>query len=299
MGGQTDYTTNALIKSIKRRAFLPAGAGLTTSDILAYATEELRGSIPAFLKGLREEYLVATLDVPITTSTLALPARAVGAALRIIQWKDNSGLLYPLTRIEPERLPQYNLQAANSQPAGYYFEGNTINLVPSVGVSGTLHLTYQQRPGELVLPTDCAQITAINTGANQVTVSAVPTTITTGTLVDIVSNSPNFIALALDQAVTVSGSTFTFSSLPTGLAVGDWVALAGQTPVVQAPTEVHDLLAQYTAATIAQSMGSARAEMVMEKLTEVKASMTMLLSPRSDGNARKIVHNGTAGTWWL
>ena len=48
-----DYTTIGLLANMKRRGFIPAGCGLTTSDLLQILTSELRNYIPAFLKGIR------------------------------------------------------------------------------------------------------------------------------------------------------------------------------------------------------------------------------------------------------
>ncbi len=156
-----DYTTTGLIRNAKRRGFIPTGSGLTTSELLEVLSEQLRNYIPAFLKGLREEYLVASLNIAVTSATVPAPQRAVGAAFRTIGWVRGDGTVDPLSRIEPERRRDYPLTA--SEPAGYMFQGNNLLLVPGV-TSGTVVVTYQQRPGQLVLPTDCAKVTAITEG---------------------------------------------------------------------------------------------------------------------------------------
>jgi hypothetical protein len=74
-----------------------------------------------------------------------------------------------------------------------------------------------------------------------------PTTITTSTPVDFVQNDGPYDILEIDQTITnISGTTLTFAALPDDLAVGDWICLAGQSPVLIAPRELQPLLVQAT-----------------------------------------------------
>lgn len=297
MSTATDFTTTALIANIRRRAFLPAGQGLTTSDILDYATAELRSTIPAFLKNIREEFLVTSVALPVTSSTIAAPVRAVGAAFRQISWVQPGGsCTFPLDRIEPFHAGQYSV-VSGSNPVGFMFQGNNIVLLPPF-TTGTILLSYMQRPGELIVPSSAGLITAINTGTGQVTLSAAPTTFTSTSPYDLISSNPNFVTLAIDQTASVSGNVLTFASLPSGLGVGDYIARAGQTPIPQIPPELMDLLAQATAKTIAQAQGSERYGQIQKGLDDLKQQMADLLSPRSDGNARVILRRGGPSRSW-
>lgn len=292
-----DNTTLGLVASIKRRGYLPEGSGLSIEDILQYATEELRSYITAFLKGIREEFIIATVDVTVTNGVVAAPARAVGAALRTIGWVLSDGRVRFLPRIEPENAGGTSGQTG--EPTGYMFQGNNLLLLPAP-TSGTLRLAYQQRPGQLVLPSDCGLVTAV-TGAYSVTVDAIPSAIIAGTECDFVSGTANFATSALDQAVAdVGGSPneIEFEQVITGLIdVGDYVCVAGETPIPQVPTEVHDLLAQAAAYKIAQATGSARMEAIKAGLTDLRAQMTLILSPRADGSARSIISHSRLGQW--
>ncbi len=271
---------------VKRRGFLPSGTGLSSSEILQYASDELGSYIPAFLKSIREEFIVASLRLAVTSGTVAAPARAVGAALRTIGWLQADGRVRPLNRIEPENA---------GEPVGYMFQGNNVLLLPAP-TSGTLCLTYQQRPGQLVLPTECALVTEIS--GLGVTVEAAMSDWTDSMLFDVVSASPNFVALALDVTVAdADESEIFFSAIPTGMAVGDYICLAGETCIPQIPTEVHDLLAQAAAVAIANSTGSERLPAIKAKFTELENSIRLLLSPRSDGSARPIVSRSRIGRW--
>ncbi len=190
----------------------------------------------------------------------------------------------PLGRIEPERRGDYGL--TSDRPAVYFFRGNTLHLVPAPS-SGTLRVAYQQRPGKLVLPSDCGEVTDI-TGL-VVTVENIPDTFTSTAVYDLVSATPNFDAMAIDQTATVSGSTLTFDAVPSRLAVGDFVALATQTPTPQMPYELHAVLCLQTAWSLLAGSGNARAPAVAELLKQARADVIGLLSPRNDGSMRPIV----------
>jgi hypothetical protein len=290
-----DYTTNALCASILRRGGLPAGTGLSRADLLQRATEELRGSIYAFLKGLREEFVIAPLVLSPTTNTVTIPVRASGAALRTVQFQNNTTQGYfNLPRVEPERAVAYI--AAGTQPQGFFFQGNNLILIGCQNPVGSLQISYQQRGGQLVFPTACGQITSITPGGSTtaIVVSSAPTTFTSSQLYDFVSATPNFVASALDVVAAVSGTTLTVANslVPSTLAVGDYVCLAGETCIPQLPYELHDLLAQVTAQEIAMSTGSSRLDAITSKTNQLKNDLTNLLSPRTDGQARPVISRG-------
>lgn len=287
-----DYTTTGLIANAKRRGAIPVGSGLTTSELLQVLSEQLRTYIPAFLKNIREEYIIATLSIAVTSGTVAAPRRAVGAAFRSLQWTLSDGTLKPLVRIEPERRSNY---ALTGEPVGYVFQGNNILLVPAP-TSGTVVLGYQQRPGQLVLSTSCAVFTtASSTTARNCT--AIPASIVAGAVVDLVSTTPNFKLLAMDMVISsvVSGLVTFTTALPSDLAAGDYLALAHETPIPQMPFELFDLLAQATAFQVASDTGSTRLPAIEKALKRLEEQMTTLLSPRSDGSARPIISKSRLG----
>lgn len=295
-----DVTTTGLVASIKRRGFIPSGSGLSDAEILLYATEELRSYITAFLKGIREEFIVSTLDLVVTGGTIEAPARAVGAALRTIGWVMSNGQVRQLPRIEPEQSGQFIGQTGD--PICYEFQGNNFILMPTPS-SGTLRLTYQQRPGQLVATTACGRITTINTTTHDVTVAVKPSTFLDDTLYDFVSGTANFQTLKIDAntAGNYAWSSAVVNMDPAAddllVSVGDYICLAQETCIPQVPIEVHDLLAQATAYKIAQATGSARMSAIKSGLDDLHMQMTQILSPRSDGSARPIVSRSRIGTW--
>ncbi len=294
-----DFTSIGLIANAKRRGAIPTGSGLTTSDLLQVLSEQLRTYIPAFLKGIREEYIIAELDIPVTSEIVPIPARACGIALRTVSWRLSDGTLGPpLPRIEPERRGDYAGISATA-PCGYMFRGNNCVLLPSV-TSGTLVVSYQQRPGQLVLPTDCGVIDSWVNSTTLLIAGTPPDSIAPDVICDIVSHSPNFSMLAMDVtvvSVTPSGpdTLVVLSSAPATAMEGDFLCLAGETPIPQLPYECFDLLAQAATWQIASSTGSTRANALKDALKEVRDQTTMLLSPRSDGSARVVVSRSRLG----
>jgi hypothetical protein len=145
-----------------------------------------------------------------------------------------------------------------------------------------------------VLATSCGLIQSV--GASSVTLSTTPpAAFVTGAVFDVVSGTPNFETRGIDlTGGTVSSNTIPIT-VPAGTVAGDYLCLAGQTPIPQVPPEVHYLLAQRAAQTIAASTGSVRLASIQADLAQARADATMLLTPRSDSSARPIVNRNGPG----
>lgn len=125
------------------------------------------------------------------------------------------------------------------------------------------------------------------------TVSSLPSSITTSTLVDFVqTEGPNDI-LALDQTITsIAGTSLTFSSLPDDLAVGDYICLAGESPVTLIPNDLNPVLVQAALCTCLSSKKDKASSFELEKLERMKQSMIELLNPRVESNDSKLRGQG-------
>jgi hypothetical protein len=288
------YTTTYLLASLKRRGMIPSTAGtLTDADFLEMANEELQGATVEALMSLSEEYLVTTKDETIVSGTAAyaIPTRAVDAVLRDVLISDgSSGGYRSLPRIEPEREEEYTNSGGVQ---GYKVEGNYVVLIPSPTNSGTLRLKYPARPNRLVALTAVREITAINTGTKTVTVAAIPNTFTTSATYDLVKGTPHFDSLAIDQSVTVaSGTSITFTNtLPTSLAVGDYVCLAGESPIPQVPVGAHQFLAHRVVFVVQEALGNVVAANRAEASAErIRVALQRKIQPRVPGSARIVIN---------
>lgn len=294
------YTATAQIASAKRRGWIPDSTGLTTADLLGLFNEEQRVYLTAVLKSVREEYLVREADHDVALvagqSRYRVPTRCVGAALRSIALLDSQSNPIPLTRVEPENDWRY---PGTGSPCGYKLRGGTVQVLPVPSGGGTLRLGYLQRLSTIVDAEECGEITAINTGTHAVTFNAadtVPDDFLLTARYDFVRGSSGFETLAIDQAPTaLAANVLTFSSLPSELAVGDFLALAGETPIPQVPVECQYLLAQRVVVKILEATDSPRVKAAKAMLDEMKADVMALLSPRVTASSRVVVNPNGPG----
>lgn len=292
-----DYTTAGLLAGIRRRAMLPSATatGTADADLLALANEELWLRLAAAILSVREDYLVTYTDTTISGVTYRVPSRSVGQTLREAELIDSAGNALHLTRLRPEQVSQYS--GSGSSPFAYYLRGTGyLVLVPSASTSyTTLRMWFPLRPSELTdAAADFKAITAINTTTNTVTLNS-STGLTSA--IDFVAGKPGFDVLGADLTATGStATTLTFSSLPTGLAIGDYVCVAGKSPVPTIPLEFHSILEQRVAIAVCKAIGDIEhATSLIAELVDMQrdAGMTVL-SPRTEGSPRKILARASA-----
>ncbi len=295
----TDFTTTGFLTSLKLRGMLPSTSEtFSSTDFLSIATEELRTYVMAALLSVNEEYGVADADTTTTagTASYATPTRAVGDALRGVFYADSSGAYVPLTRLDPR---DDGGSANTGSVTGFYFQDNSIVLVPTPAAAGTLRLKYARRPGALVATTAVAVISSIDSGRTVITTTGtIPSTFTTGLYVDVIDQAPGFRTLAMDllTTATTSGTTITTTTaLPSTVAAGDYVCLAGDSPVPQIPVEAHPLLAQRTKAAVLGALGDAKVGAAEASCDRMRKDLVGLLTPRAEANPKVIVNRHGPG----
>lgn len=156
------YTSNTLIDAVKRKMSFPiAQVTFSPQEILFFANEEMfLAQVPSILQ-FHEEFLVYTQETSLVSnkSRYPIPGRAIGMKLRDIFYKDNSGQLVEMTKINPDD-KSFFLSNSNSNPnpVYYYLENNSIMIVPEVGANpqGTIQFSYYLRPNSLVLDEQAA-----------------------------------------------------------------------------------------------------------------------------------------------
>jgi hypothetical protein len=288
------FTADDLITSIKKRGRVPTSqTTFTNANLLTLADQELEvGLLPQIMKNREDYYLHETdIDVVSGKSQYRIPKRAIGGKVKSVCLVESNGDENPLEKIDYENRIYYT-NAANPV---FYIKNNSIVIVPEPDTTlaaQTLRVSYFIRPSSLVLESSAATITAINTNTNEVTVSAVPSTITASTPIDFVRSDGGFECLDIDVTPTgLTSTTFTFSSLPTDLEVGDYICLAGETPIPQIPAELHTVLALRVTVTVLASLGFINEmKAVQKKLEEAEEAVGHLISPRVDSNAKKIIN---------
>ena len=285
------YTTANLLSAIERRSFMPANQStFTDAEILAMATEELRSFIAPEIINVKQEYWVYHKDYTITASQAgyAVPDRAFGSTIREVQIVRGNQII-DLPLIPMERVN--NTQTGT--PTHFYFKNDKVMLFPTPGTTiDTLRLHYHLTPGELIETSDAAVISAIDTATNVVTVTSIPSTWVTGDTFDFVKKSGGHEYRDVDLTSTlVSGTDITFSSLPSDLAVGDYICLQGYSPLVQIPFTLRETLAQHTAAAVLHFAGQPGAGEARQMAQAMLAEAIKSLSPRVTGEQQFITHD--------
>ena len=283
------------------------------ADIVTLMNCKLSLGIVPLLKRTQQNYFTYNVDVTITQgkSAYIMPARAIGNALRDVVLLDASGNEVALNNLEREYIKvQFPFNFVPSiWSFGQYVTANEINLYNTLIQSYSaykLRFITERRPGVLTLSSNCGQIAAIT--GNILTLSYVDPEWTTATTFDIINPLPPFQSIADDAAITlISGYQITLSSVPTGIAKGQWVCPAMMSCIPQIPYELFPLLKQMTVATIAtgldmsQLLASANAE-IKDYIDNALATVR----PRVTGSPKVIINKdafpprgfGSAGGGW-
>jgi hypothetical protein len=289
------FTTTELLEKVKLAGCVPTSQNLfTTARLLGIADDVMGDDLLPFILRARENYFEYNVDYSISSSTEAydISSRAIGGVL------SNLALINGTQRkdipwIAEDDVQDYT-QALNGAPIGGFLRGARIFLVPPDGLGyPTLRSTILLSPGKFVETSAAAQILTINTGTKTLTFASHPSTWLVSSTFDLVQQKPHFDTLGIDLAVSaISDTSLTFSAtLPTRLAVGDWISLAGETAVVQAPKEFHSYLARRTAERALRSMGDHKgADRLSEELKETQKNLGMLIQPRIQKEGKKLVN---------
>lgn len=274
----------------------------TDEELATILTEEMHADIVPLLMREQEDFLVKDYDQAIYTSvnTYYLPPRAIGGKLKDVVLVDSSGNEIDFPRLGDKQAKQAPL-ISNARSQGWVFDMDRVIVKPNAQGLGsyTLRMKYYRRPNNLVKAATAGQITTINTTTKEVTLSNAPSAWSTDTLFDVIQGTPFFRAWGEDQVITnKAGSVLTFSSLPTGMIVGDWVAEQGFSPIPQIPYELHNILAQRTVIKILEDMGDrAGMDSAVQVYQDMEDKFRALVSPRSDGTPQKLVSGGGIGSY--
>ncbi len=288
------YTTASYISSVERQAFLPTGqATFTSSDILSMGNEAIRRYLLPSILRAREEYFITYKDYTIVAnqSVYAIPYRGIGAAVRQIQLIDSNSNVREIDHISLDRVSEFS--STTGTPSAYYLRGDKIVLIstPSSAI-GTLRVFYALRPGDLITTDAGAVISAINTATNVITVTTIPSTWVTGNGFDLLSKQGSHLYLdaGIDLTSTlISGSDITLPSLPSDLVVGDYIALAGYSPLIQLPADCQPILATFVAAEMLIAMNQPSGSSLLTKAKNDLSEIQVILTPRVSGAPELII----------
>lgn len=296
-------TTQEIIDYIKSEGAVPASQK-TFQDadfVRLINTEFMTGLVPSILN-VHEDYFVYEDTINIVNGVLRydIPYRAIGGKLRdlfYLQSTDNTSL-FPLSRVAIDDIPAfYNGMSTGVSVSHYYIEGSQIVLL-TLPNSGQLLVKHFLRPNQLVLDAEVGVITTLApSGSNTViTMSASPTAFTSADLYDFIQGKPGHRTMDYDVApVSVANGsnqiTFLTANIPTGLAVGDHVCLAGESKIPQCPPELHPILAHRVVQRIMEAQGDEQGYTIASaKVAELEKKTYNLIDNRVEGSPIKITN---------
>jgi len=275
-------TSEELIAALKIKGSFPTSNDLfSNADFLVLFNMKMKLEILPFMLKLNEEFFLQSKDFSIVPrGTYRIPTRAIGSKIRDLKMIDGNGNSTNIDRLYEED--------RQTNASGYYMLRNSIEL-SSDFTSNTLRMKYFAQPGALVLSTECAQVSSIDTILNQVVVSSVPSSMITGSVIDFVQNNNPYDLLDYDVAIdSLSGTTMGFTSLPSGLEVGDWICFARQSPVPQVPDEVHPVLVQSALVSTLSSKKDKALDYESKVLMKNIEDVVNMLDPRVNNNSSKM-----------
>jgi hypothetical protein len=235
----------------------------------------------------REDYWLTFTDQTLTSATsYPIPTRAIGGKLSEVSVVDSNGREHNLPRLSPA-----DLEGAR---VGFYMDGQGVRLFlrhnqPPSDMGVSLRMRYYLRPSALIATTAAATVAS---GTGPWTLSGGYATLTTpGTYDCIMAGSPFGVRQA-SFAGSITSTTLTAATL-TAVSASDWISMEDTSPVVQAPVEFHDLLAQKVAVKVLESKGmTEKLASAREELGRMEKDASNLITPRVDGELPRAVNRG-------
>ena len=232
--------------------------------------------------------------------TFNIPHRAVGMQLREISATIGG---------QEINMPRYDIEDriyenGGGNVFGFDLTNNQINVRGSG--SGTMNIYYYLRPGDLVKSNQARQIQVIDAVNKQLTVASPPSTWSTATKFDVIRSVAGYghksIDLTINNIDSATGLITFDADFPAdgwqAFEVGDWLAVAEQSPVPQIPLEWQEYLAESVVCYIMSSIGDAEGfNRASARKEELKKLALDTISARVDGQSRKIVPRRNRGAY--
>lgn len=157
--------TGDLIRSIKRRAFIPSSQEtFTDEDLLEMATEEINLGLVPLIQRMHEEHLVYYTEVVLDPSKkrYPIPARAHGNKLRDVALIDENDNAFEMHRYSLNELSDFSNTTAYINARGFYLENNDIILTNfQTNFGQKLRIYFYMRPNSLILESNGAVINSV------------------------------------------------------------------------------------------------------------------------------------------
>lgn len=298
-----EWDTRAMHTRIITDARVPRGAQYRTIDnLLPVLDRHLRALVVPRLLNVCEDWLTQTktYEVVADTAVYRLPSRnlrVLDVALTDSEGRVRDGFSRATATQAKHRRIEWWIKERGT-PTYWQVDGSSLRLYPTPDASGqyTLRVRYARRPGRLVdsqtaAPSGPATVAFVSGSPGDASVNITPSGAfgTTGTVVvDILRATPGFESVRDDVTATVTtgGAFLTFTGLTAaalGVGAGDYVTLAGTSPVPQIPLDYITILELATVEQLCRENGDrAGSESARDARLALMDSAQSLLEPRAD-----------------
>lgn len=290
-------TTADLIADVISGAQLHAEAGVildgrvSNADVLTWASKLLSTSVASVLIGTRSErWAWQDTDTPIVAgqALYRVPSRALAAGVGQVLYVVGERELELSPVGTYERAQRSETAVDGDAPYAYTYEADRLVLVPTPRAStGSLRVRYPRQPARLVEVSACR--TVASTTATTITLTAAASPWVTGAVLDVTRGSTHGDVLAADLTATlIAGSVVTVAAVPSEVAAGDVVSLAGLGCVIPLPEVVYHYLVDVVTLEVQRRIGddpSAIADATQAAMAR-RAEVRDLLEPRGRGRPR-------------
>lgn len=294
------FKTSKIIESISRRAMLPDNEStFTEADFLDMVDDELRYFAVPHILSAKEEYLITYEEITLVEGQLSytIPYRSVGSIVRDVAVVETSGVVRELSRIELDDISNYSSRYnSGAYPGVFYLEGDQIKFPYQFTIpqGSILRVYFPLAPNKLVTEKEVGTIADINRTTGVITLSNFPDKYADLPLFDFIKErNPNNILDYDISAVSANKNAktveFAVADIPANLVVGDHLAIAGETMVLQLPTEFQKVVCQRVAVQALEALGDAQnLTMAQGRLEQMEKATLQLIINRVEGAPIKI-----------
>lgn len=277
-------TADELIVAVREFANLASAAeDGQDAQILRRLNIEQGLYLTTLLERAKGQHKQTYLDIAVTTATrYPIPTRAIAAGIKMIEGVDASGNSWMFYEYADEKAARFG--RFTDRNGHFYVEGNEL-VFYAVPPAGTLKVTYSRRMSTLVTVASAGVIASGGISGGTITLTAAPSDFATAAAnYDFVKATPHFDILAMDKSATRSSVTMTFTAadVPSSLVAGDYVCQAGESPVCQAPVELHSVLALRAAYVWCRAKNDPIANVLEGDLKDAAAMAATLIEPRME-----------------
>jgi hypothetical protein len=318
-----DYSTASLITDVTLIAGIPVLQELfAASELLRFADMVLVNKIVPLILEHRKGHFLAYTDTTTTTATrYDIDRDAMDMGLKNVTFVDANGFEMPGLPVDFDAEIEGNAGLIRDgmvvRGRRYYVRQDQIILYPNATAGETLRQHFNRLPGKLCRSAaytyndgseaaEAVQVVSVNTGTGAITctASSVPSTITTSTPVCVVKGIPGFRQKIVRATPTnVTSTIVTLGSdiatvAAADIVAGDWLCLAGETPVIPLPVEGHAVVAQAVACKVLESLGDTEGLVnAKEDMKDIWETYRKTFNQRIEEGPRKVYGGDMIGDW--